>query len=142
MRDALLRSDAPAVVILVRVMVGAVFLSEGIQKFLFPDQLGAGRFLKIGLPMPEFFGPFVGTFEIVCGSLVLLGLLTRLAVIPLLIIMAVALTTTKWPMLVNQGFWTAVHEARTDWSMSLGSWFLLIAGGRPLSLDAWLTSRR
>lgn len=78
-------------------MIGAVFLSEGIQKFLFPDQLGPGRFLEIGLPMPELLGPFVGTFEIVCGSLVLLGLLTRLAVIPLVVIMAVALTTTKWP---------------------------------------------
>lgn len=55
-------------------MVGAVLLSEGIQKFLFPGQLGAGRFVKIGLPMPEVLGPFVGTFEIVCGSLVLLDL--------------------------------------------------------------------
>src|SRR5688572_23311580 len=99
-------------------MVGAVFLSEGIQKLLFPDQLGAGRFLEIGLPMPEFLGPFVGTFEIACGSLVLLGLLTRLAVIPLLVIMAVALITTKWPILVSQGFWAAAHEARTDCSMS------------------------
>lgn len=142
MWEALLRSDAPAVVILIRLMVGAVFLSEGIQKFLFPDQLGAGRFLKIGLPMPEALGPFVGTFEIVCGSLVLLGLLTRLAVIPLLVIMAVALTTTKWPMLAAQGFWYLAHESRTDWSMSLGSLFLLIVGAGPWSLDAWVTSRR
>jgi DoxX-like protein len=71
------RSTAPRAVILIRLLVGAVFLSEGIQKFLFPDQLGAGRFVKIGLPMPELLGPFVGTFEILCGSLVLLGLLTR-----------------------------------------------------------------
>lgn len=138
----LIRSDAPAAVIFIRLMIGAVFLSEGIQKFLFPDQLGAGRFLKIGLPMPELLGPFVGTFEVVCGSLVLLGLLTRLAVMPLLVIMAVALTTTKWPMLAAQGFWHMAHEARTDWSMSLGSWFLLIAGAGPWSLDARLASRR
>jgi len=123
-------------------MVGAVFLSEGIQKFLFPDQLGVGRFLKIGLPMPELLGSFVGTFEIVCGSLVLLGLLTRLAVVPLLVIMAVALATTKWPILLDQGFWSMAHEARTDWAMTLGSLFLLLVGGGPWSIDAWLSGRR
>ena len=142
MWESLVRSDAPAVVILIRLMVGAVFLSEGIQKFLSPDQLGAGRFLKIGLPMPDLLGPFVGTCEIACGGLVLLGLVTRLAVIPLLIIMAVALATTKWPMLGAQGFWHMAHESRTDWSMSLGSLFLLIVGAGPWSLDAWLMSRR
>jgi uncharacterized membrane protein YphA (DoxX/SURF4 family) len=142
MWETVVRSDAPAVVILVRLMVGAVFLSEGIQKFLFPDQLGAGRFLKIGLPMPELLGPFVGTFEIVCGTLVLVGLLTRLAVIPLLAIMAVALTTTKWPMLAEQGFWYMAHEARTDWSMTLGSLYLLLVGAGPWSVDALLASRR
>lgn len=123
-------------------MVGAIFLSEGIQKFLFPDQFGAGRFLKIGLPMPELLGPFVGTFEIVCGGLVLLGLLTRLAAIPLLAIMAVALMTTKFPMLAEQGFWSMAHEMRTDWSMFVGSLFLLIAGARSWSLDARLIDRR
>jgi len=138
----LIGTDAPATIVLIRLMIGAVFLSEGIQKFLFPDQLGAGRFLKIGLPVPEVLGPCVGTFEIVCGSLVLLGLLTRLAAIPLLVIMAVALTTTKWPMLAAQGFWQMAHEARTDWSMSLGSLFLLIVGAGPWSLDARLQSRR
>ena len=142
MWEPLVRSDAPGIVILIRLMVGAVFLSEGIQKFLFADQLGAGRFLKIGLPMPEVLGPFVGTFEIVCGSLVLVGLLTRLAVIPLLVIMTVALITTKWPILVSQGLWAAAHEARTDWSMFLGSLLLLIAGAGRWSLDAWLMSRR
>ena len=142
MWEQLVRSDAPAVAILIRLIVGAVFLSEGVQKFLFPDQLGAGRFLKIGLPMPELLGPFVGTFEIVCGALVLLGLVTRLAAIPLLIIMAVALTTTNWPMLVIEGFWAMAHEARTDWSMTLGALFLLIAGAGPWSVDAWFSSRR
>jgi uncharacterized membrane protein YphA (DoxX/SURF4 family) len=138
----LTQSTAPRAVLLIRLLVGAAFLSEGIQKFLFPGQLGVGRFVKIGLPMPDLLGPFVGTFEIVCGGLVLLGLLTRLAVIPLLVIMAVALTTTKWPMLAAQGFWHIAHEARTDWSMSLGALFLLIVGAGPWSLDARLQSRR
>jgi uncharacterized membrane protein YphA (DoxX/SURF4 family) len=136
MWKALTRTTAPAASVLIRLMVGAVFLSEGIQKFLFPEQLGAGRFLKIGLPMPDVLGPFVGTFEIACGTLVLLGLMTRLAAIPLLAIMAVALATTKWPMLADQGFWYMAHESRTDWSMTLGSLYLLIVGAGPWSLDA------
>jgi uncharacterized membrane protein YphA (DoxX/SURF4 family) len=139
MWERLLRSDAPAIVLLIRVMVGAVFVSEGIQKFLFPDQLGAGRFSRIGLPMPDLLGPFVGTCEIVCGALVLAGLLTRVAVVPLLTIMTVALLATKWPMLSEEGFWHAAHESRTDWSMLLGSLFLLLSGAGPWSLDARMT---
>jgi putative oxidoreductase len=116
-------------------MVGAVFVSEGIQKFLFPDKLGAGRFAKIGLPNPEFLSPFVGTFEIICGSLVLIGLLTRMAAIPLIVIMLVAIATTKADVLANDGFWDMMHGSRTDWSMILGSVFLLIKGGGRWSVD-------
>ena len=126
-------------IIFIRVMVGAVFLSEGIQKFLFPDQLGVGRFIKIGLPFPEFFGYFVPTFEIGCGVLVLIGLFTRLASIPLMIIMLVAIISTKIPILLNEGFWKMAHEARTDWSMLLGSIFLLIVGAGKLSVDYYLS---
>lgn len=118
-------------------MVGAVFLSEGIQKFLFPATLGAGRFARIGLPAPEILGPLVGATEIACGILVLLGLFTRLAVIPLIAIMTVAIASTKVPILLDRGFWAMAHEARTDWSMLLGSLFLLIAGAGPWSLDRW-----
>jgi putative oxidoreductase len=121
--------------ILIRLMVGAVFLSEGIQKFLFSDQLGVGRFIKIGLPFPEFFGYFVPSFEIICGILVLAGLFTRLAVITLIIIMLVAIITTKIPILLNDGFWKMAHEARTDWAMILGSIFLLIVGAGKFSFD-------
>lgn len=120
-------------------MVGVVFLSEGIQKFLFVDKLGAGRFEKIGLPSPEFLGSFVGCFEIVCGTLILIGLLTRLASIPLIIIMLVAIATTKLEILTQKGFWGMMHESRTDWAMLLGSIFLLIKGGGFWSLDKVLT---
>jgi len=136
------RSEAPRATVLIRLIVGAVFLSEGIQKFLFPAALGVGRFAKIGLPSPEVLGPFVGAVEITCGTLVLLGLLTRVAAVPLLAVMSVALATTKWPILVNQGFWAAAHEARTDWSMFLGALFLLIVGAGPWSVDAALSARR
>ncbi|HBJ85960.1 MAG TPA: DoxX family protein [Verrucomicrobiales bacterium] len=134
-------STAPATVVLIRLMVGAVFLSEGIQKFLFPADVGVGRFAKIGLSNPELLGPLVGGFEIVCGALVLLGLFTRLAVIPLLTIMGVAIYTTKIPILLKSDFWKMAHEARTDFSMLLGALFLLIVGAGAWSLDAMISRR-
>jgi putative oxidoreductase len=123
-------------VLLIRILVGWVFLSEGTQKFLFPAQLGVGRFEKIGIPAPQFMAPFVGVVEIVCGTLLLIGLLTRLATIPLLIDMTVAIATTKIPMLVKSGIWAMLHEARVDFSMVLGLVFLLITGAGTWSLDA------
>ncbi len=128
--------------LLVRVLVGAVFLTEGIQKFLFPAALGAGRFAKIGIPMPEISGPFVGVVEIVAGALLLLGLFTRLAAALLLVDIAVAIATTKLTMLGPKGFWATAHEARTDWSMLVGLVFLLAAGAGTRSLDAHLVRRR
>jgi uncharacterized membrane protein YphA (DoxX/SURF4 family) len=135
----LLTTTAPTTTVLIRLMVGAVFVSEGIQKFLYPGQIGSGRFAKIGLPSPDILGPFVGSVEIMAGAFVLLGVGTRLAAIPLIVIMCVALATTKWPILRDRGFWAAAHEARTDWSMLLGSLFLLIQGGGLWSLDARLS---
>lgn len=135
-------SSAPAAVIIIRVMVGAVFLSEGIQKFLFPAEVGAGRFAKIGFDSPEMVAGLVACFEIAGGVLVLLGALTRLAVTPLIVIMLTAIATTKIPILQDSGFWKMAHDARTDWSMLLGSIYLLIVGGGPWSLDAlWSRNR-
>jgi len=130
------RGTAPAATLLIRLMVGWVFLSEGIQKFLFPQALGAGRFVKIGIPAPHFFAPFVGVVEIVCGALLIVGLFSRVAAIPLLIDITVAIATTKIPLLAKSGFWAAMHEARTDYCMWLGSLFILIVGAGSLSLDA------
>jgi len=135
MKYTLFNTDNSKTTILIRLMTGTVFLSEGIQKFLFADSLGAGRFAKIGLPVPEFLGSFVGSFEIVCGVLVLLGLLTRLASIPLITIILVAIAATKTEILAEKGFWAMLHESRTDWAMLLGSMFLLIKGGGLWSLD-------
>ena len=132
-------SRAPKSALLIRLVVGAVFLSEGIQKFLFPTALGVGRFVKIGIPAPDVMAPFVGVVEIVCGTLLLLGFATRLAAIPLIIDMIVAIASTKLPMLRTQGFWAMAHEARVDWSMILGSLFLLFAGAGPWSIDARIT---
>jgi putative oxidoreductase len=122
--------------LLVRILVGWVFVSEGIQKFVFPAQLGVGRFEKIGIPSPHVMAPFVGSVEIVCGSLLLIGLFTRVAVVPLLGVILVAIATTKLPMIAKTGMWSMLHEARADFSMLLGLVFLLITGAGTLSLDA------
>jgi putative oxidoreductase len=136
----LAQSRADRAVVLIRILVGWVFLSEGIQKFLFPVALGAGRFAKIGIPAPQFFGPFVGMVEIVFGTLIMLGLMTRLATIPLLIDMAVAIASTKMPMLAHDGLWKLLHEARVDFSMVLGLLFLLIVGAGRWSADTVISS--
>lgn len=122
-------------ILLVRILVGWVFLSEGIQKLLFPTTLGAGRFVKIGIPAPQFTGPFVGVVEIVCGTLLIVGLFTVLATVPLLIDIAVAIATTKIPMLLKHGFWTAMHEARTDLCMLIGLIAIALLGAGAFSVD-------
>jgi putative oxidoreductase len=147
-------TTAYGAVVLIRLMVGGVFLSEGIQKFLFPDADGVGRFAKIGIPSPEIMAPFVGAIEITCGVLIMLGLFTRLASIPLLINISVAILSTKIPILIGHGywhfslpklaqygFWSMAHEARTDVSMLLGLLFLLCVGAGMWSIDAQLFSR-
>lgn len=138
MTSRVLASTAPPSVILIRLVVGWVFLTEGIQKFLFPAALGVGRFAKIGIPDPQILAPFVGACEILFGALLIFGLFTRLATIPLLCVISVAIWTTKIPMLAKQGFWAMVHEARTDFCMLFGLVFLLIVGAGRASLDATL----
>jgi uncharacterized membrane protein YphA (DoxX/SURF4 family) len=137
----LLATDAPAAVVLIRLIVAGVFLSEGIQKFLYPDALGVGRFAKIGIPIPEVMAPFVGVCEIVCGVLFLLGLLTRFAAITMISNMLVAISTTKVPILLKSGFWSMAHEARTDYAMLLGSLFLLVVGAGTWSIDARISQK-
>jgi len=140
-------SSMPAV--LMRLLVGWVFLLEGILKYLWIDDLGVGRFETIGIPVPHFTAPFVGLVEIVCGALLIIGLFTRLAAIPLLIDISVAILSTKVPILLGHGFWrftlpklkhygllSMLHEARTDISMALGLIFILIVGGGAASVDA------
>ena len=140
---ALLQTRAQGWTILVRLMVGlVVFFPEGIQKLVFPEILGARRFANIGIPYPEVM---------VCGVLIILGLLTRLAAVPLILIMVVAIVSTKLPIwaghdiwifhmpkLARYGFWSMAHEARDDFLMLLGSVYLLIAGAGAWSLDAML----
>ncbi len=127
----------PASVLLIRLAVGLIFLTQGILKFADPH-MGVVRFTKIGFPHPYFTAHFVGTFEIVCGFLVLLGLWTRAAAVPLLIVISTAIATTKIPELfgANQGFWYMVSDARTDFAMFCSLIFLILVGAGGLALDA------
>jgi len=147
-------TQASRAVVLIRMLVGGVFLAEGVQKFLYPNEVGPGRFAKIGIPNPDVMGPFVGVVEILCGALILVGLFTRLAAIPLIINMLVAILSTKIPILLGHGFWSFslrslpyygfwgfAHETRTDFAMLLGSLFLLLVGAGAWSLDARLSRR-
>lgn len=141
MLKRIMSTQATKWTLLIRVAIGCIFLSEGIQKFLLPEDVGAGRFSRIGLPNPETLAPFVGGVEVLCGSLLLAGFLTRIAAAGLLIVMSVALISTKIPILVNEGFWKMAHAARTDFSMFMGSLFLLIVGAGLWSVDAQLAKR-
>lgn len=152
--ETFLQTNDAASTVIIRVMVGCVFLSEGLQKFLFAASNGAGRFAKIGFPMPEVLGPFVGGMEVLCGALLLIGLGTRAAALILMIIMSVAIFSTKLPILLGSefwifslkslkryGFWSMAHEARTDFCMLLGSLFLFIVGAGKHSCDKYFFNK-
>lgn len=129
-------------IVLIRLLVGLVFLSEGIQKFLFPELAGVGRFEKIGFTNPEFWAYFVACFEIVCGFMISFGILIRASSIPLLIIMIVAFFSTKIPILLQKGFWQFAHEYRTDFAMTVSLIFLLIKGAGFYSVDLLLMKKK
>jgi len=126
-------------ILFVRLAAGLIFFTQGILKFTDPN-LGVLRFARIGFPWPLFTAHFVGAFEVLCGALVLLGLGTRLAAIPLLVIIGTAIATTKLPELARsgQGFWFMVSDARTDFAMLCSLLFLVFAGPGRWSLDARL----
>ena len=138
----IIHTRAPRAVILIRVLVGSVFISEGVQKFLFPATLGVGRFEKVGIPSPELLAPVTAAFEIACGAMIILGLLTRVAALPLLAVICTAIYTTTVPMLAKDGFWPMAHEARADWSTLLSLLFLLVVGAGRWSIDELLSAPR
>ena len=130
-------TEAPRSVLLVRIAVGVIFFTQGVLKYIDPN-MGVVRFTRIGFSHPYFAAHFVGTFEILCGLLLLLGIGTRLTSIPLLVVIMTAITTTKVPELfrANQGFWYMVSDARTDFAMFCSLIFLISVGGGSWSLDA------
>lgn len=130
------RQPGPAAIVWVRLAVGLIFFTQGILKWTDPN-MGVNRFARIGFSNPAFTAHFVGCFEIVCGLLVLIGLFTRLAAIPLLIVICTAIATTKIPELSRpaQGFWFMVSDARADFAMLTSLLFLLTVGGGTWAAD-------
>jgi len=120
--------------VFIRIAVGLIFFTQGILKYTDPHT-GVERFTRIGFPHPAFTAHFVGAFEILCGLLVLFGMLRRIAAIPLLIIICTAIVTTKIPELTRtgRGFWFMVSDARTDFAMLMCLLFLLFSASRPSS---------
>ena len=121
--------------IFIRIAVGLIFFTQGILKYI-DSKMGVERFAQIGFPHPAFSAHFVGTFEIVCGLLVLVGVWTRVAAIPLLAVICTAIVTTKMPELsrTGRGFWFMVSDARTDFAMLMCLLFLVVSGRR-ISVD-------
>ena len=155
MLQQILQTDDSKTILLIRIMVGSVFLSEGIQKFLYPAQRGVGRFEGMGFPEPEFFGNFVGVFEILGALSILFGLFSRGGAFLTFCIMTIAIIVTKIPIafgasfgpfelreLGSYGFWSMAHEMRTDWAMWLGSLFLILKGAGKWSFDLYLTKQK
>jgi uncharacterized membrane protein YphA (DoxX/SURF4 family) len=147
------RTTDGGAIVLIRLLVGGVFLVEGILKYLQPQELAAGRFAAIGIPWPQVMGPLVCAVEIIAGAMVIVGVFTRLACVPLLIDISVAIASTKIPIWLGRGYWhfmlppmkhygmlAMLHEARTDLSMLLGLIFLLIVGPGSWSADALFAS--
>jgi putative oxidoreductase len=140
--SSIFATDRDRTTILIRLVVGYVFVTEGIQKFVYDDALGTGRFAKIGIPAPEILGPFVGGCEIVFGIGLLLGFAVRVAAVPMIVVMLTALATTKLPVLRDKGLLTFSHEARNDLLMLFGCVFLLIKGAGAFGLDRRLGTRK
>ena len=134
----MMSARAPAAVLLIRLAVGGVFLFEGIQKFLFPMEMGPGLFAKLGIPAPGLLAPLAGLIEVVCGALLIVGFLTRLATVPLIITMLIAIFSLGGRIYKASGFWAMAHETRTDYAMLLACLFLLAVGAGPISIDRML----
>jgi putative oxidoreductase len=140
-------TTAPRATVLIRLMAGAVFLSEGILKFVYTNQ-GIGRFTKLGFPFPDAIATFVGAFEIIGGLFLIAGFFTRVVSIGFSIEMIVAMLTTKITLFLGTsplplpaappktGIWAVLHETRSDWAQLVCCVFLIIVGAGAMSLDA------
>lgn len=153
---AVFRADAHSAVLLIRLAVAVTFLVAGARKFMDPERTGE-NFANIGFPAAQALATMVGTFELLCGILVLVGLATRAAAVPLMVIMLVALIATKLPILVggpvgpfsgpsgSTGLMPFLNQSRLDLTMLFAATFLLLVGAGRISLDArvwpWLALR-
>ena len=116
--------------------MGLIFFTQGILKFTEPN-MGVVRFTRIGVPWPGFAAHFGGTFEILCGLLIVQALATRLGAVPLLAVILAAIATTKLLELLRagQGFGLTASDARAGFAMLCSLVFLPLTGPGPRSID-------
>jgi putative oxidoreductase len=119
-----------------RIGVGTVFVQSGWGKLHNLEQV-TGFFSELGLPAPGFHAVFVSTTELVCGALVLVGLCTRLAAVPLFITMLVAIRTALWDQVDSLGSLFGLTETL----YAVVFLWLATSGPGPISLDGLLTRR-
>jgi len=140
-------------IVIIRLMAGAVFLFEGILKFVYDNQ-GVGRFTKLGFPLPETMANLIATGEILGGIFLLLGLFTRYISLYFILQMIVAILSTKISLYFGKsplpipsvppqlGFWAVEHESRSDYAQIMTCIFLLIEGAGRMSLDFIITTSK
>jgi putative oxidoreductase len=126
-----------ASVIFIRLAVGLIFFTQGTLKYI-DLHMGVLKFTKIGFPYPNFIAHFVGTFEMVCGVLVLLGPVHQARERTALNYNSDRDHDHQDPELWRfaQGFWFMVSDARTDFAMTMSLLFLISVGVGAWSLDA------
>jgi putative oxidoreductase len=135
MKKRILTTEPNKTFLLIRIMVGFFFLVGGVLKFIYPELQNTGYFERFGISAADTVANFISVIEIICGLMILTGLFTRIATIPLLIAITVTVFVGKSPILLEEGFWLMAHISRIDFAMFMGCIFLLINGSGFWSLD-------
>lgn len=135
MKERILTTEPNKTFLLIRVMVGFYFLIGGVLKFMYPELQNAGYFANLGISPADTIANIISTIEIICGLMILIGLFTRIATIPLLIAISITVLVGKSPILFEEGFWLMAHISRIDFAMFMGCIFLLINGSGFWSAD-------
>jgi putative oxidoreductase len=122
--------------LLARFTIGYVFIESGLGKFKDMPKV-VEYFQSLNIPLASIQAPFVSTMELLCGALVLLGLLTRAASVFLVVVMLVALGTAKREELVDVSSLLGMIEFL--YIVILG--YLIAQGSQFFSIDAYLQKK-
>ncbi|HTY43278.1 MAG TPA: DoxX family protein [Thermoanaerobaculia bacterium] len=119
-----------------RLTIAGIFLQTGWGKLNDLPKV-IGYFKELGIPAPEFQAPLAATAEFACGALILVGLFTRVASLPLIVTMGVAILTAKRP---------DIHSYSDLFGMEEYLYIVVLAwlgayGAGPISLDALFARR-
>lgn len=128
-----------AALLVLRVVIGAVFIAHGAQKLFFYGFAGtSGSFAQMGVPLPDLAGPLVGLIEFVGGIALVLGIATRIAAVLLAIDMIVAVFLVHLPF----GIFAADGGYELPLALIGGAVAVILAGAGRYSLDAVVVTRK